>query len=164
MRLQSVPLYLSEMAPYKYRGALNSCFQPVLIGVLVANFQTIIVTSSSDYSSSSSEEDSKISAAKARANADRAKKIINSMPLASDSDAEEEEPIWEPMERRSRPYPPHREIERLIEDERDEEDYWDAMYNDLEEEFPSSDSDSEKEFEEDSSEDDDDDESDDSDD
>ncbi|XP_026451712.1 nucleolar transcription factor 1-like [Papaver somniferum] len=91
--------------------------------------------------------------------------------VALDSDAEEEEPIWEPMERRSRPYPSYREIERLVEAdlqaERDEEDYWDAMYRDLDEEkFPSSDSDSEKESEEDSMEDndDDDDESDDSDD
>ncbi|XP_026378394.1 nucleolar transcription factor 1-like [Papaver somniferum] len=49
--------------------------------------------------------------------------------------------------------------------ERDEEDYWDAIYGDLEEEeFPSSDSDSEKESEEDSMNDDDEDESDDSDD
>ncbi|XP_026378137.1 calsequestrin-1-like [Papaver somniferum] len=121
-----------------------------------------MVTSSSDYSSSSSEDDSKTSAAKTRANTDHAKKTIN----ASDSDAEEEEPTWEPMERRSRPYPPHMEIERLVEadlqDERDEEDYWDAMYGDVEEEFPSSDSDSsEKESEEDSSEDDDDDDDDD---
>ncbi|KAI6704926.1 hypothetical protein NL676_007888 [Syzygium grande] len=35
---QSVPLYLSEMAPYKYRGALNIGFQlSVTIGILVAN-------------------------------------------------------------------------------------------------------------------------------
>ncbi|XP_026383737.1 prothymosin alpha-A-like [Papaver somniferum] len=155
-----------------------------------------MVTSSSDYSSSSSEEDSKIYAVKARAKTDHDKEIINNMPLdelkvardellkrksreeivadyrekrPSDSDAEEEESIWEPMERRSRPYPPHREIERLVEAdlqaERDEEDYWDGMYTDLEKEFPSSDSDSEKESEEDSTEDDeDDDKSDDSDD
>ncbi|XP_026410563.1 glutamic acid-rich protein-like [Papaver somniferum] len=88
--------------------------------------------------------------------------------IASDSYVEEEEPVWEPMERRSKPYPPHREIERLVkadlQDERDEEDYWDAIYGDLkEEEFPSSDSDSEKESEEDYM-DDDDNESDDSDD
>lgn len=36
--LQSVPLYLSEMAPYKYRGALNIGFQlSITIGILVAN-------------------------------------------------------------------------------------------------------------------------------
>lgn len=35
---QSVPLYLSEMAPYKYRGALNIGFQlSVTIGILFAN-------------------------------------------------------------------------------------------------------------------------------
>ncbi|KAK9276014.1 hypothetical protein L1049_005545 [Liquidambar formosana] len=35
---QSVPLYLSEMAPYRYRGALNVCFQmSITIGILVAN-------------------------------------------------------------------------------------------------------------------------------
>ncbi|XP_042519817.1 sugar transport protein MST6-like [Macadamia integrifolia] len=35
---QSVPLYLSEMAPYKYRGALNSGFQLMItIGILFAN-------------------------------------------------------------------------------------------------------------------------------
>ncbi|KAL8467872.1 hypothetical protein ACS0TY_031206 [Phlomoides rotata] len=35
---QSVPLYLSEMAPYKYRGALNIGFQlSTTIGILVAN-------------------------------------------------------------------------------------------------------------------------------
>ncbi|XP_031093042.1 sugar transport protein 12-like [Ipomoea triloba] len=35
---QSVPLYLSEMAPYKYRGALNIMFQlSITIGILVAN-------------------------------------------------------------------------------------------------------------------------------
>jgi MFS family permease len=35
---QSVPLYLSEMAPYKYRGALNIVFQlSITIGILVAN-------------------------------------------------------------------------------------------------------------------------------
>ncbi|XP_057796340.1 sugar carrier protein C-like [Salvia miltiorrhiza] len=35
---QSVPLYLSEMAPYKYRGALNIGFQLcVTLGILVAN-------------------------------------------------------------------------------------------------------------------------------
>ncbi|XP_026400000.1 protein bfr2-like [Papaver somniferum] len=177
-----------------------------------------MVTSSSDYSFSSSEEDSKNPVAKARANTDHAKNIINNMSLneikdardellkrkareeiiveyrekrrriqrktleaeerlrsrpdgvASDSDAEEEEPVWEPMEHKSSPYPPHREIERHVkadlQAERDEEDYWDAINGDLvEEEFSSLDSDSAKESEEDSSEnDDDDDESDDSDD
>lgn len=35
---QSVPLYLSEMAPYKYRGSLNIGFQlSITIGILVAN-------------------------------------------------------------------------------------------------------------------------------
>ncbi|KAE9461755.1 hypothetical protein C3L33_06339, partial [Rhododendron williamsianum] len=35
---QSVPLYLSEMAPYKYRGTLNICFELLnTIGILVAN-------------------------------------------------------------------------------------------------------------------------------
>ncbi|KAK6945072.1 Major facilitator, sugar transporter-like, partial [Dillenia turbinata] len=35
---QSVPLYVSEMAPYKYRGALNNLFQlSITIGVLAAN-------------------------------------------------------------------------------------------------------------------------------
>lgn len=38
LQLQSVPLYLSEMAPYKYRGALNIGFQlSITIGILVAN-------------------------------------------------------------------------------------------------------------------------------
>lgn len=36
--MQSVPLYLSEMAPYKFRGALNIGFQlSITIGILVAN-------------------------------------------------------------------------------------------------------------------------------
>ncbi|KAL5700237.1 hypothetical protein ACHQM5_025710 [Ranunculus cassubicifolius] len=35
---QSVPLYLSEMAPYKFRGALNICFQlSITVGILAAN-------------------------------------------------------------------------------------------------------------------------------
>ncbi|KAK6158117.1 hypothetical protein DH2020_005431 [Rehmannia glutinosa] len=35
---QSAPVYLSEMAPYKYRGALNMCFQLfITIGILAAN-------------------------------------------------------------------------------------------------------------------------------
>ncbi|XP_073051677.1 sugar transport protein 1-like [Primulina eburnea] len=34
---QSAPLYLSEMAPYKYRGALNICFQlSITVGILAA--------------------------------------------------------------------------------------------------------------------------------
>ncbi|KAL1562718.1 sugar carrier protein C-like [Salvia divinorum] len=36
--IQSVPLYLSEMAPYKYRGALNIGFQLcITLGILAAN-------------------------------------------------------------------------------------------------------------------------------
>ncbi|KAL8131971.1 hypothetical protein AgCh_007755 [Apium graveolens] len=35
---QAVPLYLSEMAPSKYRGALNFCFQlSITLGILIAN-------------------------------------------------------------------------------------------------------------------------------
>ncbi|MGV7648693.1 MFS transporter, partial [Mycobacterium kansasii] len=35
---QSIPLYVSEMAPYKHRGALNSIFQlSITIGILIAN-------------------------------------------------------------------------------------------------------------------------------
>ncbi|RHN65337.1 putative major facilitator, sugar transporter, major facilitator superfamily [Medicago truncatula] len=35
---QSVPIYLSEVAPYKYRGALNMMFQlSITIGIFVAN-------------------------------------------------------------------------------------------------------------------------------
>ncbi|RVX06455.1 Sugar carrier protein C [Vitis vinifera] len=35
---QSVPIYVSEMAPYKHRGALNNVFQlSITIGILVAN-------------------------------------------------------------------------------------------------------------------------------
>ncbi|PSS33609.1 Sugar transport protein [Actinidia chinensis var. chinensis] len=35
---QSVPLFVSEMAPHKYRGALNVCFQLcITVGILVAN-------------------------------------------------------------------------------------------------------------------------------
>lgn len=38
INLQSVPLYLSEMAPYKYRGALNLGFQfSITVGILAAN-------------------------------------------------------------------------------------------------------------------------------
>ncbi|XP_026396276.1 glutamic acid-rich protein-like [Papaver somniferum] len=85
--------------------------------------------------------------------------------VASDSYAEEEVPVWELIELKSRSYPPHREIERHVkvdlQAERDEEDHWNAINGDLvEEEFSSPDSDSEKEYDED----DDDDESDDSDD
>ncbi|XP_038890849.1 sugar carrier protein C-like [Benincasa hispida] len=37
--LQSIPLYVSEMAPSKYRGSLNVVFQlSITIGILVANF------------------------------------------------------------------------------------------------------------------------------
>lgn len=37
--LQSVPLYVSEMAPSKYRGSLNVVFQlSITIGILIANF------------------------------------------------------------------------------------------------------------------------------
>ncbi|XP_047312785.1 sugar transport protein 12-like [Impatiens glandulifera] len=36
--IQSIPLYVSEMAPYKHRGALNSIFQlSITIGILIAN-------------------------------------------------------------------------------------------------------------------------------
>ncbi|XP_026445703.1 transcription initiation factor TFIID subunit 11-like [Papaver somniferum] len=85
--------------------------------------------------------------------------------VASNSDASdaEEEFVWDLTERKSRSYPPHRESERLVkddfQDEYDEEDYWDAINGDIveEEEFPSSDSDSEKESDEGSTEDDDDD-------
>ncbi|XP_026410847.1 glutamic acid-rich protein-like [Papaver somniferum] len=84
--------------------------------------------------------------------------------IASDSDAEEVESIWEPKKRKIRTYPPAREIERLVEadlqSEREEEEYWDAMYGDPEESEVSSedsDSNSEEEFEEDSTNDDDDD-------
>ena len=36
--LQSVPIYVSEVAPHKYRGALNMMFQlSITIGILVAN-------------------------------------------------------------------------------------------------------------------------------
>ncbi|KAK6928984.1 Major facilitator, sugar transporter-like [Dillenia turbinata] len=36
--IQAVPLYVSEMAPYKYRGSLNVLFQlSITIGILVAN-------------------------------------------------------------------------------------------------------------------------------
>lgn len=36
--IQSVPLYLSEMAPYRFRGALNIGFQlSVTVGILIAN-------------------------------------------------------------------------------------------------------------------------------
>ncbi|XP_026383578.1 calsequestrin-1-like [Papaver somniferum] len=84
--------------------------------------------------------------------------------VASDSDAEEEEEelVWRFPERKSKPYPPHRDIERQVkadlQAERDEEDLLDAIDGDIKEEFPDdSDSDSEKESKEDSSEDDDDD-------
>lgn len=35
---QSVPIYVSEMAPYRFRGGLNMMFQlAITIGMLVAN-------------------------------------------------------------------------------------------------------------------------------
>ncbi|XP_026420228.1 glutamic acid-rich protein-like [Papaver somniferum] len=92
--------------------------------------------------------------------------------VASDSDAKEEEPIWEPRERKIKPHRLTRDIERLVEadfkDERKKEEYWDAMYIDPDEREDfgdDSNSDSEEDLEEDSTEDDDgDDESDESDD
>ncbi|XP_026384405.1 glutamic acid-rich protein-like [Papaver somniferum] len=93
--------------------------------------------------------------------------------VSSDSDAEEIESIWNPRERRIRPYPPGRETERLAEAdfraECEEDDYLDAMYGDPEdqlEEVPNKNSDNEEELKEGSMEDDDheDDESDESDD
>ncbi|XP_026451990.1 coiled-coil domain-containing protein 1-like [Papaver somniferum] len=157
-----------------------------------------MVTSSSsdydyDYSSSSSDEDSKvpemkISTAESRAKMDqslkKAKEAINDIRLASeeklrsrpdgvasDSDAEEE-PVWEPKDRKIKPHRLTREIERLVEAdleaERKKEEYWDAMYSNPDErEYfgDDSNSDSEEEHEEDSTENDDgDDESDESDD
>ena len=36
--LQAVPLYLSEMAPAKFRGAINNSFQlSIGMGILIAN-------------------------------------------------------------------------------------------------------------------------------
>ncbi|XP_026378360.1 nucleolar transcription factor 1-like [Papaver somniferum] len=92
--------------------------------------------------------------------------------VASDSDAEEDEPIWEPRERKIKPHRLTREIELLVEADLEaeckKEEYWDAMYNDLDEKEDFGDysnSDSDEEIEEDSTEDDDgDDESDESDD
>ncbi|CAI9093937.1 OLC1v1029550C1 [Oldenlandia corymbosa var. corymbosa] len=41
---QSVPVYLSEMAPYKYRGALNMVFQlSITIGILAANLLNYVM-------------------------------------------------------------------------------------------------------------------------
>ncbi|XP_026458903.1 ribosomal L1 domain-containing protein CG13096-like [Papaver somniferum] len=103
-----------------------------------------------------------------------AKEKLLSRPdgVASDSDAEEEEPVWEPREHKVKPHPLTREIEQLVEAdlkaEREKEEYWDAMYSnpDEKEDFgEDSNSDSEEELEEDPMEDDDgDDESDESDD
>ncbi|KAI9124625.1 hypothetical protein K1719_004547 [Acacia pycnantha] len=46
---QSVPLYLSEMAPYKYRGSLNVMFQmSITIGILVANVLNYLFAPLSD--------------------------------------------------------------------------------------------------------------------
>ncbi|KAJ4956868.1 hypothetical protein NE237_013651 [Protea cynaroides] len=43
---QSVPLYLSEMAPYKYRGGLSVCFQLMItIGVFFANLLNYFTSS-----------------------------------------------------------------------------------------------------------------------
>ncbi|XP_026455186.1 protein FAM50A-like [Papaver somniferum] len=89
--------------------------------------------------------------------------------VASDSYAEEEEPVWEPRERKIKPHRLTRDIERLVEAdleaERKKEEYWDAMYIDSDERDDfgdDSNSDSEEELEEDSTKDDDgDDESDD---
>ncbi|XP_026396999.1 protein bfr2-like [Papaver somniferum] len=92
--------------------------------------------------------------------------------VASDSYAEEEEPVWEPRDRKIKPHRLTRDIEQLVEAdleaERKREEYWDAMYNDPDEREDfggDSNSDSEEEHEEYSTEDDDgDDESDESDD
>ncbi|XP_026433845.1 glutamic acid-rich protein-like [Papaver somniferum] len=158
-----------------------------------------MVTSSSsdydyDYSFSSSDEDSKVPetkifAAESRAKMDqslkKSKESINGIRLAakeklrcrrdgvaSDLEAEEEEPVWEPRERKIKPNRLTRKIERLVdadlEAERKKEEYWDALYNDPDEREDfgdDSNSDSEEELEEDSTEEDDgDDESDESDD
>ncbi|RZC83746.1 hypothetical protein C5167_046533 [Papaver somniferum] len=46
---QSVPLYLSEMAPYKYRGALNSCFQLMItVGIFLANLVNFFTNKMTD--------------------------------------------------------------------------------------------------------------------
>ncbi|GMH19503.1 hypothetical protein Nepgr_021344 [Nepenthes gracilis] len=47
---QSVPLYLSEMAPYRYRGALNIGFQlSITMGILVANVVNYFFTKIHDW-------------------------------------------------------------------------------------------------------------------
>ncbi|XP_026419740.1 ribosome biogenesis protein BOP1 homolog [Papaver somniferum] len=84
--------------------------------------------------------------------------------VASDSDAEEVESVWEPVEREVDPYSPSMRAERLAREdfqaECEEDEYLDAMHGDLEdqlEKVPSegSDDDSEEELEENSMEDDD---------
>ncbi|KAF5734466.1 sugar carrier protein C-like [Tripterygium wilfordii] len=47
---QSVPIYVSEMAPYKYRGSLNIMFQLcITIGILAANVLNYFFAKMSDY-------------------------------------------------------------------------------------------------------------------
>ncbi|KAJ6308185.1 hypothetical protein OIU76_017876 [Salix suchowensis] len=42
--LQSVPIYLSEVAPYKFRGAFNMMFQLfITIGILIANLLNYVL-------------------------------------------------------------------------------------------------------------------------
>ncbi|XP_026383709.1 uncharacterized protein LOC113279223 [Papaver somniferum] len=64
--------------------------------------------------------------------------------VASDSDAEESEPVWQPLERKIRPHVPGLRVERLaradLQAEYEEDDYLDVMYGDPEdqlEEVPS---------------------------
>ncbi|XP_026398945.1 mitotic apparatus protein p62-like [Papaver somniferum] len=150
-----------------------------------------MVTSSCDHSSDSSDDHSNvaktISAAEARAKQKRRR--LQQTRLAaedevrprvdgvdSDSDAEEIESAWKPLERKTKPYAPGMRAERLakadLRAEHEEDEYLDAMYDDPEdrlEEVSSKDfdDDSEEELGEDSMEDDDredDDESDESDD
>ncbi|XP_026378225.1 transcription termination factor 4, mitochondrial-like [Papaver somniferum] len=56
--------------------------------------------------------------------------------VASDSDVEEIEFVWKPIEREVEPYPPSKRVERLSKDdfraECDEDDYLDATYDDPE--------------------------------
>ncbi|XP_026417088.1 glutamic acid-rich protein-like [Papaver somniferum] len=136
-----------------------------------------------EYSSSSSDKDSKvpemkISIAESRAKMDHSAEIKCGVPLnnrrlqissseeklqsraegvASDSDASEDKPVWVPLERKIKPDRRTREIERLVqadlEAEREEEDYWEMMYNDtdIHPEFVNSrKNDSDEELEEDS--------------
>ncbi|KDP25511.1 hypothetical protein JCGZ_20667 [Jatropha curcas] len=47
---QSVPIYLSEVAPYKYRGSLNMMFQlSITIGILVANLLNYLFAKVGDW-------------------------------------------------------------------------------------------------------------------